>query len=53
MREKLDLLSINLISMPYVGGDENNLIESDKVKTRFIHGKDEKDVCYQILSFGM
>ena len=39
MKEKLDLLCINLISMPYVGGDEYNLIESDKVKTRFVHGQ--------------
>ena len=39
MREKLDLLCINLVSMPYVGGNEYNLIESDKVKTKFVHGQ--------------
>ena len=39
MREKLDLLCINLVSMPYVGGNEYNLIESDKVKTKFDHGQ--------------
>ena len=37
MREKLDLLCINLVSMPYVGGNEYNLIESDNVKTKFDH----------------
>ena len=47
MREKLDLLCMNLVSMPYVGGYEYNLIESNKVKTKF--AKDEKDSCYQIL----
>ena len=39
MREKLDLFCINLVSMPYVGGNKYNLIESDKVKTKFIHGQ--------------
>ena len=39
MREKLELLFINLVSMPYVGGNEYNLIESDKVKTKFDHGQ--------------
>ena len=38
---------MNLVSMPYVGGYEYNLIESNKVKTKF--AKDEKDSCYQIL----
>ena len=37
MRE--NLLCINLVSMPYVGGNECNLIESDKVKTKFVHGQ--------------
>ena len=27
--------------MPYIGGDEYNLIESDKVKTRFVHGQQQ------------
>ena len=35
---KLDLLCINLVSMPYIDGNKYNLIESDKVKTRFVHG---------------
>ena len=39
IREKLDLLCINLISMPYVVGNEYYLIESDKVKTKFDHGQ--------------
>ena len=39
MREKLELLCINLVNMPYLGGNEYNLIESDKVKTKFIHGQ--------------
>ena len=26
-------------SMPYVGGNEYNLIELDEVKTKFIHGQ--------------
>ena len=39
MREKLDLLCINLVSMSYVGGNEYNLIESDKVKKKFDHGQ--------------
>ena len=36
---KVDLLYINLVNMPYVGGNKYNLIESDKVKTKFIHGQ--------------
>ena len=39
MREKLDLLCVNLVSMPYVGRNEYNLIESNKVKTKFDHGQ--------------
>ena len=39
MREKLDLLFINLVSMLYVGRNEYNLIESNKVKTKFDHGQ--------------
>ena len=39
MREKLNLLCINLESMAYDGGNEYRLIESDKVKTKFIHGQ--------------
>ena len=39
MRKNLNLLCINLESMPYVSGNEYNLIESDKVKTKFIHGQ--------------
>ena len=27
--------------MPYIGGDEYNLIESDKVKIRFVHGQQQ------------
>ena len=36
---KLDLLCINLVSMSYVGGNEYNLIESDMVKAKFVHGQ--------------
>ena len=36
MRENLDLLCINLVSMPYVGGNKYNLIEFDKVKTKLM-----------------
>ena len=39
MREKLNLLYINLVSMPYVSGNEYNLIESNKVKIEFDHGQ--------------
>ena len=39
MREKLDFLCINLVSMPYIGENEYNLIESDKVKTTSVHGQ--------------
>ena len=38
MREKLNLLCINLVNMPYVGGNDYNPIESDKVKTKFAYG---------------
>ena len=38
-RENLDLLCINLVSMPYVGGNKYNFIESNKVKIRFVHGQ--------------
>jgi len=37
MREKLNLFCINLVSMPYVGGNEYSLIESDEVKAKFVH----------------
>ena len=43
MREKLDLLCINLVSMLYVDGNEYNLIESDKVRQNSFMNKDEKD----------
>ena len=33
IREKLNLFSINLLSMPYFGRNEYNLIELDKKKT--------------------
>ena len=39
MREKLNLLCINLENMPYVGGNDYNLIESNKAKKKFIHGQ--------------
>ena len=39
MKKKLNLLCINLESMPYVGGNKFNLIESDKEKTNFVHGQ--------------
>ena len=57
MREKLDLLCINLVSMPYVGGKEYNLIESDKVKTKFVHGQGKKRcflsnfICWIMMKF--
>ena len=35
---KVDLLYINLVNMPY-GGIEYNLIEFDKVKTKFVYGQ--------------
>ena len=38
MRKKLNLLCINLESMPYIGGNKYGLIEFDKVKTKFVHG---------------
>ena len=53
MREKLDLLWINLVSMPYVGGNEYNLIELDEVRTKFVHGQGWKNAYYQILTFGL
>ena len=39
MREKLNLFCINLVSMPYIGGNEYSLIELDEVKTKFVHGQ--------------
>ena len=36
MREKINLLCINLVGMLYVGGNEYSLIELDKVKTKFV-----------------
>ena len=39
MREKFDLLCINLVSMPYVGGNEYDLIEFNKEKKKFVHGQ--------------
>ena len=39
MRENLDLFCINLVSMPYIGRNEYNLIESDKVKRKFVYGQ--------------
>jgi len=39
MREKLNLLCINLVNMPYVGGNECSLIELDEVKIEFVHGQ--------------
>jgi len=39
MREKLNLLFINLESLPYIGGNECSLIDSYEVKTKFIHGQ--------------
>ena len=41
-REKLDLLCINLVSMPYVGVNEYNLIE---FRQNSFMAKDEKDTC--------
>lgn len=37
--EKLPLLLINLLSMPYFGGHKYNLIESNEVKKKFINVK--------------
>ena len=34
---KVGLVCINLVSMTYVGGNDYNLIESNKVKTKFVH----------------
>ena len=50
---KVGLVCINLVSMTYVGGNDYNLIESDKVKTKFVHDQRWKICCYQILSFGL
>ena len=36
---KVGLALYKLSDMPYVGGNEYNLIESDKVKTKFVHGQ--------------
>ena len=47
MREKLNLLYINIVSMLYIGGNEYNL------KTNFFMAKDEKNACYQLLSYGL
>ena len=41
----VNFLSINTVGMHQIGGSEYNFIESDKVKTKFIHGQDEKDAC--------
>ena len=40
MREKLNLFCINLMSMPYVSGNEYSLIEFNKVKTKFVHSQE-------------
>ena len=37
MRKNLNLLCINFVSMPSIGGNEYKLIESNKVKTKFVH----------------
>ena len=34
---KVGLVCKNLVSMTYVGGNDYNLIESDKVNTKFVH----------------
>ena len=39
MRKKLNLLGISLVDMPYIGGNDYNLIEPNKVKTKFVHGQ--------------
>ena len=39
MRKMLNLLCIDLESMPYFDGNEYRLIEFDKVKTNFVHGQ--------------
>ena len=38
MREKLNLLCINLESMPYVCEKEYRLIKSENVKKKIVHG---------------
>ena len=37
MREKLNLLCINIMSMSYIGGNEYSLIELDEVKKKSVH----------------
>ena len=37
--ERTNFLCKNLVNMPYIGGNDYNLIESNKVKTNFIHGQ--------------
>ena len=49
---KVGLALYKLVSMPYVGGNEYNLIKPDKVNTKFVHDQGWKR-CYQILSFGL
>ena len=39
LREELNVLYINLVDLPYVGVNNYNLTESDKMKTKFIHGQ--------------
>ena len=36
---KIGLVLYILVSMLYVGGNEYNLIESNKIKIRFVHGQ--------------
>ena len=36
---KVGLALYKLVSMPYVGGNEYNLIKPDKVNTKFVHGQ--------------
>ena len=33
------LVCINLVGIPYIGGNEYNLIGLDKVKTKFVHSQ--------------
>ena len=42
MREKLNLFCINLVSMPYIGGNKYSLMEIDEVKKKFVHGQGRK-----------
>ena len=39
MREKLNLFCINLVSMPYIGGNKYSLMEIDEVKKKIVHGQ--------------